>query len=96
MLIYVTWTAYVVVAIGSALLYYGGLFIQYRRSKKRDAPSEQGGQGSLSPPQALSLDQILDTLEETILNAQRKRYHPDEILSALRQKVAELKAGSRP
>lgn len=83
-----SWSTYVAVIIPLTIVYYG---VVAWMSILRHRLVQVRGRAVAPPLRDLWMDQILETLEETILHAQSKRYHPDEILAELREKIAELK-----
>lgn len=71
------------------LLYYAGLAYLFGREADDRRPEPP----PLPPPPAKEewMEEILSALEETVLHAQAKRYHPDEVIVALQKKMNELK-----
>ncbi|TDX01836.1 hypothetical protein [Dinghuibacter silviterrae] len=91
MTIHLSWSDYLVAMAALMGVYY--LVVLRMLIRTNSAPAVDQGQAPPPPAREVWMDQTLQALEETVLHAQKKRYHPDEVLLALRQKMEELKAG---
>jgi muramidase (phage lysozyme) len=80
---HITWFAYATTIVILLAIYYIAIWLYTKKTTKAPEP--------IPPQKEEWMDQILAALEETLRNAERKRYHPDEVILALQRKIEQLK-----
>jgi hypothetical protein len=93
-----SWSAFRTLLLLLAAGYYVLVLVRYYGLKNRSGPAADRSGPPLPPgsPPAPHMgdawmDGVLSALEETVLHAQKKRYHPEELIQAVQAKLREFK-----
>jgi len=96
-MVHISWSTYWTLLIILLAVYYGLIARRYYRPQGEPfsglGPHQDPGLPAFSTgrPREEWMDNVLNSLEETILHAQARKYHPEELIQALKQKVQEQK-----